>query len=92
VHRARLYERALEGGRRTYAEVAAKFGVTRAAVCQYLTIVRRLPADAVAAVEAEVAPARLPTLSMKRLVGIARLGTVEAQRAALISANRVRAR
>jgi len=83
VHRARLFERALAGGRRTYEEVAAEFGVTRAAVCQYLAIINRLPADAVRAVDGERDPARLRSLSMKALVRVARMGTEEAREAAL---------
>ena len=85
-NRARVYVRALAGGRRTYEEVAADFGVTRAAVCQYLAIVRRrLPADVIAAAEGEGEPSRLRSLSMKRLVGIARLSTDEARREAVAS-------
>ena len=83
VHRAREYERALAGGRRTYQQVADRFAVTRSAVCQYLTIIKRLPADLVQAVEAETNPARRRALSMKRLVGIARLDSDEARRAAV---------
>jgi ParB-like chromosome segregation protein Spo0J len=78
-----VYERELDGGRRTYQEVADRFGVTRAAVSQYLAIVKRLPDDVVRAVEAETSPTRLRALSMKRLVRIARLSTEEARRAAV---------
>lgn len=85
VHRARVFERALAGGRRTYKDVAAEFGMTRAAVCQYVAIVRRLPEDVVDAIAAEGEPSRLRLLSMKRLVGIARLGTDEARRGALVA-------
>jgi len=73
----------LAGGRRTYQQVADRFAVTRSAVCQYLTIIKRLPADLVQAVEAETNPARRRALSMKRLVGIARLDSDEARRAAV---------
>jgi len=47
----------LAGGRRTYQQVADQFGLTRAAVCQYVTIVKRLPGDVVRAIEAETARA-----------------------------------
>jgi hypothetical protein len=38
VHRPRLFERALAGGRPTYEDVAAELGVPRVAVCQDLAI------------------------------------------------------
>jgi hypothetical protein len=58
--------------------------VTRAAVCQYLAIVKRLPAEAVRTLEAESDPARLRELSMKSLVRIARMsGDDETRWAAL---------
>ena len=41
-HRARLYQVALEEEGASYATVAEEFGVTRAEVCQYVTLVRRL--------------------------------------------------
>lgn len=85
VRRARTYERDLDGGRRTYQQVADRFRVTRAALCQYLSVVKRLPADVVDAVEAETNPVRLRALSMRRLVGIARLATVGARRSALVN-------
>ncbi len=54
IARARIYEAALSrAGQRSYAEVAVEFGVTREEVCQYVTLVRRLPEDMVAAVEGE---------------------------------------
>jgi hypothetical protein len=83
VRQARAYEQDLADGRRTYQQVADRFGITRAAVCQYLAIIKRLPNDVVRAVEAETSPTRLRALSMKRLVEIARLDTEEAKRAAL---------
>lgn len=83
VHRARVYERALAGGRRTYQQVADQFGVTRAAVCQYMTIIDRLPADLVDAVDAETDSTHVRGLSMKRLLRIARLSGDAAQRAAV---------
>jgi len=83
IHRAREYERELAGGRRTYQQVADQFGVTRAAVCQYMTIVKRLPDDVVRVIEEETSQGRLRVLSMKRLVGIARLHTKDARRTAV---------
>lgn len=85
VKQAREYQRELDGGRRTYQEIADRFGVTRAAICQYLAIIRHLPDEIVRAVEAETSPIRLRALSMKRLLGISRLDTEEAKRAAVSS-------
>lgn len=83
IHRARAFQAALNGGRRSYGELATEFGVTRAAVCQYLAIVDRLPMDALRALEGERDPARLRKASMKALVRIARIRDEDAQRAAL---------
>jgi hypothetical protein len=78
-----VYERELASGLRTYQQVADRFGVTRAAVCQYLAIIKRLPTDLVRAIEVETNPDRLRALSLKRLVRIARLDTEEARRTAV---------
>jgi hypothetical protein len=85
VRRAREYEVAWGRGQRTYEEVAAVFGVTRAAVCQYLVLLHRLPSEIVARIEAESDPARLRDLSLRRLVRIARLLDPADRRAALWS-------
>lgn len=81
IPRARLYQQALpvEG---SYGKVAKKFGVTREEVCHYVTLVKRLPPDVVAAVEAETNPMRCRPLSLRALLGIARLDDAERQRAA----------
>jgi hypothetical protein len=63
--------------------VAAVFGVTRAAVCQYLVLLERLPSEVLARVEVESDPARLRDQSLRRLVRIARLRDPAARRAAL---------
>lgn len=71
IPRARLYQQALpvEG---SYGKVAKKFGVTREEVCHNVTLVKRLPPDVVAAVEAETNPMRCRPLSLRALLGIAR--------------------
>ena len=71
IVKARVYEAALAGGG-SYAEAARHFGVTREEVCQYVALVRRLPAEFVGEVEAERDPAVLRVLSMRRLLSIAR--------------------
>ena len=45
---------------------------TREEVCQYLTLLRRLPPDLVSAVEKEKQPAALRKLSYRKLLAIAR--------------------
>ena len=73
IAKARLFEAALgRAGERSYADVAAKFGVTRQEVCQYLAVVRRLPANIIRAVEAETDPARLRRLSLRKLLSASR--------------------
>src|SRR5437764_12097423 len=81
IPRARLYLRALdvEG---SYGKVAKKFCVTREEVCHYVTLVKRLPLDVVAAVENECDPAHMRRLSLRALLGIARLDDAKQQRAA----------
>jgi hypothetical protein len=83
IRRAREYEAARADGRRTDEEVAAIFGVTRAAVCQYLGLLQRLPPEVLARVEVESDPARLRDLSLRRLVRIAGLRDPADRRAAL---------
>jgi ParB-like chromosome segregation protein Spo0J len=72
ILKARRYEAATAGGTRNYREVAQDFGVTREEVCQYLTLLRRLPPDLVSAVEKEQQPAVLRRLSYRKLLAIAR--------------------
>lgn len=71
IAKARVYEAALAGGG-SYAEAARRFGVTREEVCQYVALVRRLPAGFVREVEAERDPIALRGLSLRRLLSIAR--------------------
>jgi hypothetical protein len=52
VVRARELQKALEQ-HGTPAGVARAYGVTRASVCQYLTLLRRLPAELLEAVQEE---------------------------------------
>ena len=66
----------------SYGKVAKRFGVTREEVCHYVTLVRRLPADLVAVVEAEQSQQVGRRLSLRVLLGIARLDDVGRQRAA----------
>ena len=46
--------------------------MTREEVCQYLTLLRRLPADLVSAVEKEKQPEVLRKLSYRKLLALAR--------------------
>lgn len=85
VRKARAYERELDGGHRTYQQVAEGFGVTRATVCQYLTIIRRLPDDVLRVMESETRLSRVRAPSMKRLVQIARLDSEKERRAAIVA-------
>ena len=72
ILKARRYEAATAGGTRSYREVAQEFGVTREEVCQYLTLLRRLPANLVSAVEMERRPEILRTMSYRKLLALAR--------------------
>ena len=72
ITKARKYETAVDGGKRSYREVAREFNVTRAEVCQCLTILRRLPSDLVSAIEMETRPEVLRTISYRRLLARAR--------------------
>ncbi len=56
----------------TAAEVARAYGVTRASVCQYLTLLRRLPAELLAEVEVEKDPVKLSKLTLRRLLKASR--------------------
>jgi DNA-binding transcriptional regulator YdaS (Cro superfamily) len=70
VARARELQRALavEG---SDADVARAYGLTRASVCQYLTLVRRLPSDLLDEVEAVTDRNRLKRLSLRQLLAVA---------------------
>ncbi len=72
ILRARKYEAATASGTRSYREVAREFGVTRQEVCQYVTLLRRLPGGLVPAVENEKRPEVLRKLSYRKLLAIAR--------------------
>lgn len=71
ILKARKYQAALEGGTRSYREVAKQFGVTRQEVCQYLTLLR-LPQDLVRRIEQETRPETLRPMSYRRLLAQAR--------------------
>jgi hypothetical protein len=73
VVRARELQAALEQ-RGTAAGVARAYGVTRASVCQYLTLLRRLPAEVLEAVEVEKDPDRLKQLTLRKLLAEALVG------------------
>ena len=72
IAKARKYETATAGGTRSYAEVADDFGVTRAEVCQYLALLKRLPGELVKSIETETRPEVLRTMSYRRLLAQAR--------------------
>jgi hypothetical protein len=57
---------------RSYREVAKEFGVTREEVCQYLILLRRLPAELVDSVGSERRLEVLRTMSYRRLLAQAR--------------------
>ena len=67
VARARELQAALEQ-HGTAAGVARAYGVTMASVCQYLTLLRRLPAEVLAEVEVEKNPARLKQFTLRKLL------------------------
>ena len=81
IPRARIYQRALEV-EGSYGNAAKRFGVTREEVCQYVTLVKRLPPDVVATVENERDPSHIRGLSLRALLGIARLDDPKQQWAA----------
>ena len=65
-----VYENALRSAKGlSYADVAKQFGVTRVEVCQYVTIVRRLPAAAVTQVQSETDARRLRSLLIPQRAG-----------------------
>lgn len=70
-----------EGG--SYADVARRFGVTREEVCQYVTLVRCLPAPVVVQIGSAQDPQVLRSLSFSRLLRICRLTDRRARRAEL---------
>jgi ParB-like chromosome segregation protein Spo0J len=72
ILKARKYEAAIAGGTRSYREVAEEFGVTREEVCQYLMLLRRLPAEFVKSIEMETRPEVLRRMSYRRLLEMAR--------------------
>jgi len=72
ILKARRYEAATAGGTRSYREVAQEFGVTREEVCQYLSLLKRLPDDLVKDIESETRPEVLRTMSYRRLLMMAR--------------------
>lgn len=74
VVRARELQAALEK-LGTAAGVARAYGVTRARVCQYLAILRRLPPEVLATVEREKDPVKAKAFTLRRLLRRARKAT-----------------
>jgi ParB-like chromosome segregation protein Spo0J len=74
ILKARRYEAATAGGTRSYREVALDFGVTREEVCQYLALLKKLPAELVES----LAPDVLRRMSYRRLLAQARNGPISA--------------
>jgi hypothetical protein len=72
IARARQYEAALAGGTKSYRDVARDFGVTKAEVCQYIALIRRLPPDLLTKIECEERPEVLRAYSYRRLLAMAR--------------------
>jgi len=72
ILKARRYEAATAGGTRSYRQVALEFGVTREEVCQYLSLLKRLPDDLVKGIETETRPEVLRAMSYRRLLMMAR--------------------
>ena len=66
------------------ADVARAYGLTRASVCQYLTLVRRLPADLLDKVEAVTDRDRLKRLSLRQLLAGAEVEGEGKRRRALV--------
>jgi hypothetical protein len=71
VVRARELHAALEM-HGSAAGVARADGVTRASVCQYPTLLRRLPPEVLEAVEVEKDPVKLRQLTLRRLLTASR--------------------
>lgn len=71
VVRARELQAAL-GKHGTAAGVARACGVTRASVCQDLTLLRRLPAEVLEAVEVEKDPVEGRQVTLRRLLTASR--------------------
>jgi hypothetical protein len=82
IAKARRYEQALAEEGASYRTVACSFGVTREEVCQYMTLLKRLPADIRKRVESEGEPIHRPSFSLRRLLEIARLHSDSAKRSA----------
>jgi hypothetical protein len=83
VVRARELQAALER-HGTVAGVARAYGVTKASVCQYLTLLRRLPPEVLAELKVETDPARRKQLKLRRLLEVAQVEGKGAQRRLLL--------
>jgi len=78
ILKARRYEAATAGGTRSCREVALDFGVTREEVYQYLTLLKKLPAELVESLANETGPDVLRRMSYRRLLAQARSGPISA--------------
>lgn len=74
IVRARVYTQALDR-LGSYGRVAQEFGVTREEVCQYVTVVRRLPPELVTIVERHGNPMPDGRYSLRALLRAARLSS-----------------
>ena len=63
----------------SYADIARQFGVNRISVCQYVTVVRRLPPALVRRISCETDPRAMRRLSLRKLLRIARLKSSSAK-------------
>jgi hypothetical protein len=79
----RYREQSLLPGTRTYAELAAHFGVSRAMVSYRLALLTRLPAEFVAWLRGRDDPATLSVFTESRLRRVSRVADAGGQRAML---------
>src|SRR5262245_56457716 len=79
----RFREQSLLPGTRTYAELAARFGVSRAMVSYHLALLSRLPAEFVDWLRGCDDPAILSVFTESRLRPVTKVVDAEEQRALL---------
>jgi hypothetical protein len=77
---ARRYERFLQTNGGVYADAAAAFGVSKATICYYISLIRRLPKDFVSWLEGQDDPLVLGYFRECRLRRITRLESEQVKR------------